>query len=207
MSELKQIISNGEGVNVEFVAQIDNQREVARTIVAFANTHGGKLLVGIKRNGKFVGSNPAEDLALVQEIVELNCKPSILIESKVHQEGRHLILEVEIPKSEVKHKAKDENQEYKFYHRIANHTLLVNRIVVQLWKLQDQSILKPSEFSQEFKDLIELIEENQPITVSKLYRLSSSEKSRVNELVASLIHWDIADCIVIDTIPAYTLHE
>jgi len=51
--EIEILLSEGEGLNVEFKSSFNN--EVIETLVAFANTHGGKVLVGVTNDGKLVG--------------------------------------------------------------------------------------------------------------------------------------------------------
>lgn len=206
MSKLKELISVGVGISQEFVPSIDNNIALAQMIVSFANTQGGKVLVGVKGNGKIVGVFPQEELQSIKEIVEEFCEPTVSIESIVHQEGRHLVLEVQIPKSNGKHKAKDEKGHFQFYHRIENQTFLASRIAIQLWKFQNKESLKPEFFNKETAELIDLIKDNQPVTISKLYRLSSSDMNKVNELVASLIHWNIVGCVVLDSNVCYVIH-
>ena len=64
MSELKRLIAEGEGVQLDFKFRIDDQKKIARTLSAFANTEGGKLLIGVKDNGKINGVNPEEEYYL-----------------------------------------------------------------------------------------------------------------------------------------------
>ena len=49
--ELEQLISKGEGVQQDFKQSISSSRKIARTLAAFANNRGGKLLIGVKDSG------------------------------------------------------------------------------------------------------------------------------------------------------------
>ena len=207
MPELKELISAGAGTSLEFIPHIENQNHIAQTIVAFANTQGGKLLVGVKDNGKIVGVFPNEELQNLEELIENCCDPRVEIESTVHQEGRHLVLEIQIPKSDRKHKAIGDDGQLKFYHRLDKHTLSINRVIIQLWKLQDQGSSTPNSLDIETTDVIELIKENQPVTISKLFRLSGINKNRVNEIMANLIHWNLVDCEFVDSAIEYAMHK
>ena len=51
--ELKLIIKEGEGLSVEFKERFTTK--IDRDIVAFSNTRGGILLLGVDDNGKVVG--------------------------------------------------------------------------------------------------------------------------------------------------------
>ena len=51
--ELKNIISQGEGEKLEFKSNFNN--ELIETLVAFANKHGGKIIVGINQKVEISG--------------------------------------------------------------------------------------------------------------------------------------------------------
>ena len=65
MESVKQLITRGQDVSLEFTSHIENQLTITRTIVAFANTNGGKVIVGINEKNKVVGVEPAEDRVYV----------------------------------------------------------------------------------------------------------------------------------------------
>ena len=52
MSVLLKYISQGEHQTQDFKFEIDDQKKIARTLAAFGNANGGRLLIGVKDNGK-----------------------------------------------------------------------------------------------------------------------------------------------------------
>lgn len=53
--ELLEIIANGENSEIEFKRDYLRPEQLAKELVAFANTYGGKVLVGIEDNGSVSG--------------------------------------------------------------------------------------------------------------------------------------------------------
>ena len=51
--ELNFLISQGEGYNIEFKESFSNS--IAKDICAFANTNGGKILLGVSDDGRING--------------------------------------------------------------------------------------------------------------------------------------------------------
>lgn len=205
MEYVKQLITRGQDVSLEFISHIENQLTITRTIVAFANTNGGKVIVGINEKNKTVGVVPAEELKLLNEIISNECDPPVPFESKVIEDGRHLLLEIDIPKSTSKHKTKGEDGEMRFYHRIKDTTLVGNRVIINLWKLQDDSPPKPIDQDDNLKAIYEFIEEHKPVTVSKIFRFFALNKNEVNLYIAQLIHWGYIECVIVESGMAYTL--
>jgi predicted HTH transcriptional regulator len=74
---LTQLIKLGENQQQDFKHTIEDQKKIARTLVAFANTEGGRLLIGVKDNGKVAGVNPEEEYHMIEGAAKLFCKPEI----------------------------------------------------------------------------------------------------------------------------------
>ena len=49
------MIAEGEHQQQDFKTRIDDSRKIARTLVAFANADGGRMLIGVKDNGTVSG--------------------------------------------------------------------------------------------------------------------------------------------------------
>ena len=52
---IQQLITEGEHVHQDFKFAISDARKIAKSLSAFANTGGGRLLIGVKDNGKIAG--------------------------------------------------------------------------------------------------------------------------------------------------------
>jgi len=77
--ELKILVEEGEGYKVEFKESLNG---IEKDIVAFANSSGGKILLGVRDNGVIKGINITNRLkAQIQDIAS-NCRPvpEILLE-------------------------------------------------------------------------------------------------------------------------------
>jgi len=59
LKELQQIITNGENTEVEFKSSFG--KECIETIVAFSNTNGGKIFIGVSPASKIPGINEVDD--------------------------------------------------------------------------------------------------------------------------------------------------
>ncbi len=191
MSELKQLIRQGEGLHLDFKFRIDDQKKIAKTLAAFANSEGGKLLVGVKDNGKIVGVNPEEEYYMVEGAAQMNCQPPVSFTSDVWQEGHHLVLIVEVPKSDVRHKARGEDKRWRTYYRVKDNTVAGNKVLDKLWAHRRGSLEKPNSFSDSELEIIKLIQLNERIRISKLYRDSGFKKGDVDRILAALIHWEL----------------
>ena len=63
---LQRMIREGEHQQQDFKFRIDSTAKIAKTLSAFANTDGGKLLIGVKDNGKITGIDPEEEFFMIE---------------------------------------------------------------------------------------------------------------------------------------------
>lgn len=69
LNELTSIISAGENEQVEFKSRISNVEVAAKNIVAFANTNGGRLIVGYDERTKTIGSCSLKDRTMIERAI------------------------------------------------------------------------------------------------------------------------------------------
>lgn len=106
LKELEEIAFSGEGQTREFKAMLDgiNPKALAQTFVAFANTDGGDLFIGISDDGKVIGINPTtitfdHILNAAREI----CQPSLEIQIQTLSLGKKSVLKIRVERSLLLH--------------------------------------------------------------------------------------------------------
>jgi len=63
---IKILIAQGEHQQLDFKFEISDAAKIARSLVAFANTDGGKLLIGVKDNGVIAGVRSEEEKFMIE---------------------------------------------------------------------------------------------------------------------------------------------
>ena len=188
---LKDLIRQGEHQTQDFKFRVDDQKKIARTICAFANTDGGRLLIGVKDSGKITGIHPEEEFHMIEGATNLYCKPPVPFTTKIWQEDFRLVMEVNVEANPARsHHAPDETGSWRIYIRRGDHTLIANKILLKIWSLEKKGIPKPQHFGKEEQDFLRLFG-NEKMTLSRLYRLSSLPKNQVDHLVALFTYWEI----------------
>ncbi|ASS49522.1 MAG: hypothetical protein A3D31_02600 [Candidatus Fluviicola riflensis] len=205
METLKSIIQQGEHQQLDFKFRIDDAKKIARTLSAFANTDGGRLLIGVKDNGKITGIDPSEEIHMIDAAVDMYCKPKLSFQSRVWQEDMRLVLEITVqPTGEKPVSSPDEEGKWRVYVRRKDHTLLANKILLNVWKQEKKPNAKPEKFGDEETHLLGLIAENEPVTLSKLYRSSKLPKNRIDHLMVLFICWKLINMEISEQGTFYT---
>ena len=96
---LKEEIKKGENKKLEFKEKLPSNEAIAKTVIAFSNTAGGKILIGVNDNKKTVGID--EDKVFeyeekISSIISDLCYPMILPEIYVQNIDGKVILVVEV---------------------------------------------------------------------------------------------------------------
>ena len=69
------LIAEGEHQQQDFKFEISDARKIAKTLSAFANTDGGKLLIGVKDNGKIAGVRSDEEQYMIEAAARTLLQP------------------------------------------------------------------------------------------------------------------------------------
>ena len=72
---IASLIEQGEHEQQDFKFAIPDARKIARSLSAFANHSGGRLLVGVKDNGNIAGVRSEEDVYMIEQAAEMHCVP------------------------------------------------------------------------------------------------------------------------------------
>lgn len=76
--ELHQLIKNGESETLEFKTKANHPDKIVKEVVAFANTKGGKLLIGVTDDCRIVGlPSVEEELYTLEHAIARYCFPKI----------------------------------------------------------------------------------------------------------------------------------
>lgn len=115
------LLSEGEGLRIEFKSSFDNK--VIETLVAFANTSGGSVLIGISDDRKVCGVaiNQESAQSWVNEIKNKTSPPLIPIVESLEFDGRMVIIF-----SVAEYPIKPVSMRNKYFKRIANSNHLMN---------------------------------------------------------------------------------
>jgi len=89
--ELKLIISEGEGLSVEFKEKYTPKMD--RDIVAFVNTKGGRIFLGVNDKNEVVGETLTNKLKADINSLARNCEPGIHI-NKISRIGKVIVVEI-----------------------------------------------------------------------------------------------------------------
>lgn len=189
---LRKLISEGENQKLDFKYCISDSRKIARTLSAFANTDGGKLLIGVRDNGSIAGVRSDEEYYMIETAASLFCRPEIPVSIKQHISDGKTILEVEVSKGEKKpYEAKGEDGRWKAYFRKGDQNLAANGVLLHLWRKQERKTGVLIRFGKPENILMEYLKANGSITLSAFRKMSRIPAFRAEKIIVNLMLCDV----------------
>ena len=189
---LKRLIEGGENQHLDFKFCVTDSRKIARTLSAFANSDGGKILIGVRDNGSIAGIRSDEEIYMVDTAEHLFCRPEITYTIKQHMTGGKTILEVEVKKGDRKpYQVKDENGKWLSYFRHNDQNLLANRILLQVWRKEKRKQGVLVKFSKAENTLMDYLKKNGSITISRFRKIAKISSYRAESILANLILFNV----------------
>lgn len=104
LTELRERIARWENLHTEFKQRLVHSDDLAASIVAFANTDGGQLILGVSESREIVGvEDPDRVTRDVDNAATNNCEPPItVIQETLQPEAGRTVVVVNVPKGDMR---------------------------------------------------------------------------------------------------------
>ncbi|MFD2871575.1 helix-turn-helix domain-containing protein [Mucilaginibacter ximonensis] len=186
---LKRQIFEGEGVTLDFKKTITSCEKIARTMVAFANNKGGRLLIGVADDGTIKGvKSEDEERYMITRAATLYARPALEpVFEEVYIDDK-LVVIVDIPESDMKpHYALAEDGKWWVYVRVKDKSVLASKIIVDVLKRSSDETGVLIEYSTNEKSLLEYLEKTERITVKEYSDLIKVGRRAAQRILVNMI--------------------
>jgi len=158
--ELLELIEEGESLTCEFKRKFSTTEKIVREMIAFANTKGGYLIIGVDDDKEIFGvESEKAEAELIYDAAKNFCEPPLDVSiDYVEVKGKEVVV-VEVFESQNKP------------HRIQDYLneLDVNKSVVTI-RVNDKSV-------QASKEMIRILKSQSSELILKKYSIGSNEKA------------------------------
>ena len=187
-------IAEGEHQQQDFKFEISDARKIAKSLSAFSNTDGGRLLVGVKDNGKIAGVHSEEEVYMIEAAAKLYCKPSIDCEMHVHIVEGRTVLEVIVPPGEQKpYYAKDHDNHWWAYIRILDENILATPVLIKVWQQAGTPKGAFVHYTEAEQVLLDYLSSHDSITLNQYCRLAKIPRPKAENTLAKFIRFELIE--------------
>jgi predicted HTH transcriptional regulator len=194
--QLRKWIAEGEHARQDFKFLVADARKIARTLCAFANAQGGRLLIGVKDNGSISGIRSDEEFYMLQTASQLFTLPRVSFKTDVLLSAGKQVLCVQVSASAQRpHLFRNEADEWVPYYRLGDRDVRADAVLLRNWELEQLPRGNVRAFGQAEARLLEFLQTHPYITVSRCRRVTGLKIGPSIELLATLLRWNIIDIL------------
>ena len=188
---LLNLIQEGEHQQQDFKYRVADASKLAKSVSAFANTYGGRLLIGVRDDGHLSGVRSEEEIFMMHQAAYKYCKPEASIKfDTYHAEGRTIVVATVPPSVKRPVCALDDEGKLRAYIRIADENIVASPVHLALWRETQKPKGSVMTYDATVRQLLDAMQGRQ--TLNQIVRLSRLPRPKVITLLARLIRFGTA---------------
>ncbi len=188
---LLNLISEGEHQQQDFKYRVSDAVKLAKSVSAFANTEGGRLLIGVRDDGHLSGVRSEEEIYMMHQAAYRYCRPEASIKfDTYHVEGRTIVVTTVPPSDRRPICAVDETGRGRAYIRIADENIVASPVHLAIWRESQRQQGAMMAYSETVVHLLDTIR-GRTLTLNQLVRASHVPRRQVITLLARLIRFRV----------------
>ena len=193
VQDLKKLVAQGEGPLLEFKRKASYPDKIVREMIAFANTRGGTLLLGIGDDGSRPGLKYPEGESHVIHQALKKCRPSIPVtETFIPIGNARTVIRYHIEESDKKpHYLLEANAYKECFVRVNDQSIKASREVREIVKRARKKKDIRFYYGEHEKFLMQYLDANPAITLKKFIELSGLKPFYASKKLVLLVLADV----------------
>lgn len=202
------MIQMGENDRQDFKFAITDSRKIARSLSAFANTIGGRLLIGVKDNGKIAGISSDEEYYMVESASKLYSRPEVFFTPKIWKYEGKTVLEVKVPESRVKpHYVVESDGSKNAFVRVGDQNIKANQVLRKVWELKKQKKDRLVRYSKAEESLFRILREKGSVSLNQFKKGARLSNDLAVKTLANLVIFDLIEMEIDESFTKYYLKK
>ncbi len=196
---IEELIREGEHQQLDFKFEVSDSRKIARTLSAFANTDGGRLLIGVKDNGNISGVRSDEEYYMIEAASTMYTYPAVPFTAHTWDVNGKTVLEIYVaPSPDRPHTAPSKDDTYKAFIRVKDENILANEVLMLYWKKKQKPEGRLIRISKPVEKLYAYLEEHPYIQLNQFCRLARINYYTARNILSDLLAVESLQYSIID---------
>lgn len=206
LHHILQLVAQGESEVLDFKKTISSAAKIAKTLSAFSNHKGGRLLVGVNDNKTISGVRSEDEQYMLGLAAAFYCKPEVKLTIHEWELGNKTIIEAIIPEGTDKpYYAKDEDGKWWAHIRVKDQSLLASKVVVDVLRKQTRKEGALIQYTNHEESLLHYLGDNQCITLKELCKLLNISRWKAQRMLVNLVSAGVLRNHTTEKAEVYTL--
>lgn len=192
VQELKKLVARGESGTLEFKRKAAFPEKIVREMIAFANTKGGVLLLGIGDDRSIPGLKYPEDESHVIQQALKNCRPRLpVIEQFIPIGNARTVIRYDIEESDKKPHYWIAGDQQESFVRVNDQSIKASREVREIVKRMRKKKDIRFYYGEHERFLMQYLDANPSITLKKFIELSGLDRFYASKKLVLLVLADV----------------
>lgn len=206
--DVKNLAQTGEGAFLEFKRTIPSAEKIAREMVAFANTSGGTLLIGVDDDKSLIGvEGYQEEEFLLNEAANKWCIPALPIRIEIVQFGERDILVIKIEESQEKPVFLKTSKGNKAYIRKGDQNKRASKERIKILQKKHSGEGVTFEYGPNEQKLFRYLNEYGEITVAKFSHIIDTTSAKASAILVNLVSAGVLNLFTKDNIDYFSFSQ
>lgn len=190
LKELRKLVNEGEGPQLEFKRKASHPDKIVKEIIAFANTQGGTLLIGVSDDKSIPGVNyPDEEWHVIKKALRQFCRPGLFIESAIIPlTEKKYVVWLAVPQSEKRpHRFVVKDQPTECYIRYQDKSMKASPEMQEIIRRSKQKKDIQFTYGDEEQKLMHYLASNPTITIGQFQKLVQLNHFKASRKLVTLV--------------------
>ena len=191
--KLRLLVASGEGQQLEFKRKVNYPEKILREMVAFANTDGGVLLVGVNDDGSIPGLKYPDGEAHVISVALKQCRPALRITERYISIGNaRWVIQYTIPESRKKlHYLIGTDKTKEAFVRVADQSIKASREIREITRQARRKNGVRFHYGEHEEFLMKYLDEKGSITLHEFIKLRNIRRFIASKKLVRLVLADV----------------
>lgn len=188
---LLSLIHEGEHQQQDFKYRVSDALKLAKSVSAFANTNGGRLLIGVRDDGNMSGVRDEEEIYMMHQAAYRYCRPEASIKfDTYHIDGRTIVIATVPPSDRRPICVIGDEGKPRAYIRIADENIVASPVHLAIWRESQNPQGAMLTYTDSVRTILDVLKD-QELPLNLIVRRSRIPRQKVISLLAQLIRFNV----------------
>ena len=210
LRELRKQVAGGEGLKLEFKRKASYPDKIVCEMIAFANTTGGTLLIGVADDGTLPGVKfPDEEIFILEKALHQFCKPVLKVNHRTIEVANHrYVVQFEIPEGKRKpYSFIEPGGKKTVYVRHEDKSVQASREMIEIIRRHNRKKSIKLRYGENEGRLMKYLDQHPYITFDQYRSLTGMNRYNASRSLVILVLANILQIIPTEKGDRYILHH
>lgn len=192
LQRAKQLVAQGESQTIEFKRKVAHPDKIVKELIAFANTSGGYLFIGVDDDGSIPGLKfPEDEVFVLDEAIKKYCKPIPRYEQEIvpiSEKKSLVVYHIPAGQNRLHYLRLEDHMKYGLaFVRVDDQSIKASKEVKEIFRRRWSNRNVRFNFGDKEKLLMEYLQKHDNITLEEFRKLARLNYYKASKTLILLV--------------------